>query len=93
MFFLSGYISSPRRTRLGIRNYEQIAMLASIIRVVYIDPEWVATEYLHQCKSGDWKKESNDEALKCWNLEQILNAERFGEPKPPQLTMNDRPPQ
>jgi hypothetical protein len=35
------------------------------------------------------KKESNDEALKCWNLEQILNAERFGETKPPQLTMND----
>ncbi len=44
---------------------------------------------LRQCKSGAWKKESNDEALKCWNLEQILDAERFGEPKPPQLTMND----
>ncbi len=86
---LSRYISSPRRTRLGIRNYERIAMLASIMRVVYIDPEWVATEYLRQCKSGAWKKESNDEALKCWNLEQILDAERFGEPKPPQLTMND----
>jgi hypothetical protein len=86
---LSGYISSPRHTRLGIRNYEWIAMLASIMRVVYIDPEWVATEYLRQCKSGAWKKESNDEALKCWNLEQILDAERFGEPKPPQLTMND----
>jgi hypothetical protein len=49
---LSRYISSPRRTRLGIRNYERIAMLASIMRVVYIDPEWVATEYLRQCKSG-----------------------------------------
>jgi hypothetical protein len=64
-------------------------MLASIMRVVYIDPEWAATENLHQCKSGAWKKESNDEALKCWNLVRILNAERFGEPKPPQLTMND----
>jgi hypothetical protein len=68
-FGLSGYISSPWRTRLGIRNYERIALLASIMRVVYIDPEWVATEYLRQCKSGAWKKESNDEALKCWNLE------------------------
>jgi hypothetical protein len=64
-------------------------MLASIMRVVYIDPEWVATEYLCQCKSSAWKKESNDEALKCWNLEQILDAERFGEQKPPQLIMND----
>jgi hypothetical protein len=74
---------------LVIRNYEQIARLASIMRVVYIDPEWVATKYLCQCKSVAWKKESNDEALKCWNLEQILNDERFGEPKPPQSTMND----
>ncbi len=88
-FGLYGYISSPRRTRLGIRNYEWIAMLASIMRVMYIDPEWVATEYFCRCMSGAWKKESNDEALKCWNLEQILDAERFGEPKPPQLTMND----
>ncbi len=64
-------------------------MLASIMRVVYIDPEWVATEYLCWCKSDAWKKESNDEALKCWNLEWILNAERFGGPKPPQFTMND----
>ncbi len=51
-FCLSGYISSPRPTRLGIRNYERIAMLASIMRVVYIDLEWVATEYLCRCKSG-----------------------------------------
>jgi hypothetical protein len=64
-------------------------MLASNMRVVYIDPEWVATEYLRGCKSGAWKEECNDEALKCWNLRQILGAERFGEPKPPQLTMND----
>ncbi len=35
------------------------------------------------------REESNDEALKCWNLERILDAERFGEPKPPQFTMHD----
>ena len=40
-FGLSGYISSPRRTRLGVRNYERIAMLASIMRVI-IDQKWVA---------------------------------------------------
>jgi hypothetical protein len=59
------------------------------MRVVYIDLEWVATEYLCRCKSGAWKKETNDEALRCWNLERILDAEKFGEPKPLQLTMND----
>jgi hypothetical protein len=29
-FALSGYISLPKRTRLGVRNYERIAMLSSI---------------------------------------------------------------
>jgi hypothetical protein len=87
LVFLGTFL--PHGAQLGIRNYEWIAVLASIMRVVYIDPEWEATEYLRQCKSGVWKKESNDEALKCWNLEQILDAEKFGEPKPPQLTMND----
>ncbi len=36
-FGLSGYISSPRRSRLGVRTYKHVAMLASIIQSVYID--------------------------------------------------------
>ena len=55
-FGLSGYISSPWRTRLGVRNYERLAMLSSILRVVYVNPEWVAEEYLRRCKSSAWKK-------------------------------------
>ncbi len=68
-FALSGYISLPKRTRLGVRNYERIAMLSSILRAVYVDPEWVAQEYLHRCKNGAWKEGDNQDALKCWNLE------------------------
>ncbi len=36
-FGLSGYVSSPRQTRLGVRTYERLAMLASIVHTVYID--------------------------------------------------------
>ncbi len=38
-YALSRYISLPKRTRLGVRNYERIAMLSSILRLVYVDPE------------------------------------------------------
>ena len=30
-----------------------------------------------------------DEALKCWNLERIIEAESFGQSLPEQLTMDD----
>ena len=30
-----------------------------------------------------------EEALKCWNLERIIEAEAFGQPMPEHLTMND----
>jgi hypothetical protein len=63
-------------------------MLASILNVIYIDPEWVAKEYLHYCKKGSWKDESNKEALECWNLERLIETETFGLPVPDELTMN-----
>jgi hypothetical protein len=49
----------------------------------------VTKEYLCQCKSGAWKQASDDESLKCWNLERILEAEQFGDLKPEDLTIND----
>ena len=67
-FGLAGYVSSPRRTRLGVRTYERLAMLASIVQSVFIDNEWVAKEYLRRCKNGSWKKGRTDDAVKCWNL-------------------------
>jgi hypothetical protein len=47
-FGVSGYISQPRRARLGVRNYERISLLSFILKCVYIDPELVAKEYLRR---------------------------------------------
>jgi hypothetical protein len=63
-------------------------MLASIMRVVYIDPEWVAREYMHRTRAGVWKAADND-ALKCFNLAHFLDAEAQGQVGPPELTMED----
>lgn len=38
-FNLSGCVSLPHRT---VSYYEQLAILASLLRVIYIEPEWVA---------------------------------------------------
>ena len=88
-FSLSGYISAARRTRLGVRTYERIALLSSILQKVYIDVDWVAKEYLRRCKKGAWKKGLTDDAVKCWNLERILDAELQGVSKPEELTADD----
>lgn len=53
-------------------------MLGFMVHRVYIDIEWVAREYLRRCKAGVWKKENTEEALKCWNLERIIDAESIG---------------
>jgi len=62
-FGLSGYISSSRCSRLGVRTYKCVAMLASIIQNVYIDNDWVAQQYIEQGKKGSWRKESTEEVL------------------------------
>ena len=64
-------------------------MLAKIMPKVYIDKAWVAKEYLRRCKEGAWKEENTTEALKCWNLERILDAELLGKQMPPELTIED----
>jgi hypothetical protein len=79
----------PRQTRLGVRMYERLTMLASIVHTVYIDNDWVATEYLRRRKAGAWKKENIVEAVTCWNLEHILDAEQSGQPMPEELIMDD----
>ena len=64
-------------------------MLSSILRVMYINPEWAAREYLTRSKSDTWKQANDDESLKCWNLERILEAEQFGEVKKTDLRMDE----
>ena len=88
-FSLSGYIFAPRRSRLGVRTYERLALLASILSKVYIDKDWVAKKYMRRCKAGAWKKENALEALKCWNLERVLDAELRRAPTPPALSLEE----
>ena len=86
-FGTSGYVSQPRRSRLGVSNYERISMLSNIVQNMYIDPEWVASEYLKRCKKGAWKKENTVDALKCFNLERILTASQFNLETPDEVGM------
>ncbi len=88
-FGLSGYISSPRRSRLGVRTYERVAKLASIIQNVYIANDWVAQHCIERGKRGSWKTENTEEALKCWNIERIIDAEQQGKDAPSELNMED----
>jgi hypothetical protein len=88
-FGLSGYVSGPRQTNLGVRTYERLAMLTLIVQNVFINDNWVANEYLERCKKGKWTKTNDDEALKCWNLERIIDAEEKGMKMPLPLTFND----
>ena len=45
-FNISGYISSNKRSNLGVRDYERIALLAKNLPSIYVDDNWVAKEYL-----------------------------------------------
>ena len=88
-FNISGYISSNKRSNLGVRDYERIALLAKNLPSIYIDDNWVAKEYLRRCEKKEWKKEEDAEALKCWNLERLIAAEMTGTTIGPELTMRD----
>jgi hypothetical protein len=65
-------------------------MLASIMQKVYIyiDAEWCAKEYLRRCKQNKWKEEEDSEALWCWNLERVIDAETYCKPIPDELTLS-----
>ncbi len=62
-------------------------MLSLTFNKVYVDKKWVTREYLRRCKEGVWNKEKTGEALKCSNLERVLDAEFMGEEPPKKLTM------
>ena len=70
-----------------MRTYESVAMLASIIQSVCIENYWVAQQYIEQCKKGSWKKENTEKALKCWNLEHMIDAEQQGKDTPAELRL------
>eukprot|EP00956_Cyclotella_meneghiniana_P044319 scaffold312379_cov215-Cyclotella_meneghiniana.AAC.1 len=66
-------------------------MLSNIIHSVYIDPEWVAAEYLRRCKKGAWNKADTDAALKIHNLERMImiNAMQFDLETPEEVGMEE----
>ena len=64
-------------------------MLPLVVQNVHIDRESVVRDCLRRCKAGIEKKESTEEALKCWNLENILHAELAGKKKPEEWTLED----
>ena len=64
-------------------------MLSSIIQSIYIDPKWVAEEYLRRGRQKKWKMLDDEEALKCWNLELEIEAELDNEAYALELTMED----
>jgi hypothetical protein len=64
-------------------------MLASIIQNVYIDNDWVVQQYIERGKRESWKKESTEEALKCWNLERIIDTEQQGKDASSELKMEN----
>ncbi len=72
-----------------MQTYKRLAILASIIQSVFIDNHWVAQQHIEQCKKGSWKKENTEEALKCWNLERIIDAEQQGKDAPSELKLED----
>ena len=47
----------------------------------------MSQEYLRRCNAGVWKPENTAEAMKCWNLERVLNVE--GDAVPAKLSMSD----
>jgi len=56
---------------------------------IYIDPSFVAHEYLRRCKVGAWKLESTKESLKCFNLEQMIDADIFNLREPAYVEMEE----
>ncbi len=86
-FSVSGYVSAPCQSKLGVRTYKRLALMASIINKIYIYKKYVAKDYLRCCKEGSWYAEKTKDALKCWNLERVLDAELMGKQAPALLTL------
>ena len=81
-FGLSGYMSQLSTTQ----DYARW-MLSQMLWYLYVDPNWVAQEYLRQIKAKTWKLQQDEESLKCFNLEGIFHSEAFGDETPSNVTM------
>jgi hypothetical protein len=77
-FSIAGYVSNPRRARLKVKHYETIAMLKRNMQQVYIDEDFVLSEYMEIDKVKSWSKEqtASDEVVTCF--ESKIYAEDLG---------------
>jgi hypothetical protein len=69
--------------------YPQQQQLGLGFQTVHVDPRAVAKEYERRCNAKSWKADTADEALKCWNLERLIDAELLAQPAPEPLFMSD----
>lgn len=77
-FSTAGYVSSPRRTSLNVRNYECLATLRSNMQNVYLDEDWVVKQYMTMEKAKSWNVLESTEDMNVLNLERELLAESLG---------------
>ena len=64
-------------------------MLTMIMPSLYIDIEWVASEYMRRSKEGTWDQDKDLESDKCWNLERLIDAEIRGSVLDKELMLED----
>ena len=90
-FLISVVTFHPRRgPTAGFEINERIALLAKNLPNIYVDDDWVTREHIRRCEQKEWKAEEDAEALKCWNLERLVEAELTGgNPIGGELTMED----
>ena len=87
-FSLSGYGSALHCTTLGVRVHKPLAMLTLIINSMSLT-RMGCKEVLDEVQ--EWimgKKQHIMKALKCWNLEHVLNAEVLGKNMDDELIMD-----
>jgi hypothetical protein len=77
-FSTAGYVSSPRRTNLKVRNYECIASLRRNMQQVYIDERWVMEKYLVFEKSKGWNNLEATDDMRVLDLEREILADELG---------------
>ena len=60
-----------------------------VIPSLYIDIDWVPSEYMRQCKEKAWDQDQDLESVKSLNLERLIVAETRGSVLEKELVLED----
>ena len=60
----------PKRSRIGVRNCEDAAMLSYNMQLVNIDEDWFVKEYPRRVKEKVWGEEHT------WGDKQVVELEK-----------------